>query len=149
MFDGESKPLLDSVRKALEAQNVTHLLVVARSRGEAAFPVEQGHIGIGSVEGLGYYIDKVTQIKNTDVGMSDRGYLAPFTYYRLMLFEFARAAVVGEERVAASMLHPIAGSGETDPWELVSSQQKFDDIDVLLKKHMGAALARLRARARP
>jgi hypothetical protein len=71
--------------------------------------------------------------------------LAPFAYYRLMLFDVARGAVVGEGRVAASRMYLVAGSGETDPWDLVSAKQKVDDLEQLLNQNTGDALKRLTA----
>jgi hypothetical protein len=141
----EGKPLLDGLLKVVEAQKVTHVLVITRARGEATFKVRDGHIGNGTVEGLGFYIDRSTRLQNLDNLSSDRGYLAPFAYYRLMLFDVARGAVVADERVVASHMYLVAGSGESDPWDVVSAQQKVDDLERLLNENTGAALKRLAA----
>src|SRR5882672_62863 len=148
LFAGDGKPLLDGLLKAVEAQKITHVLLLARARGEASFQVREGHIGIGTVEGLGFYVDRSTRVERVAERDADRGYIAPFAYYRLVLFDVARNAVVAEERVAASTTHPLAGSGEADPWDAVSAQQKVDDLEGLLNENTGPALNRLKARAR-
>jgi hypothetical protein len=145
LLEGEGKPLLDGLLKALETQQVTHVLLLVRSRGEAWFSVRDGHIGTGMVEGLGFYVDRSTRIQREDTGETDRGYLAPFAYYRLILFDVARRATVGEARVAASRMYLVAGSRESDPWDVVSAKQKVDDIERLLNQHTGDALNRLTA----
>lgn len=145
LLAAESKPLLDGLLKAVEAQKVTHVLLITRARGEATFKVRDGHIGNGTVEGLGFYVDRSTRLQNEGTLASDRGYLAPFAYYRLILFDVARGAVVADERVAASRMYLVAGSGESDPWDVVSAQQKVDDLERLLNENTGAALKRLAA----
>lgn len=145
LFASDGKPLLDGLLKALEAQKITHVLLLTRMRGEATFKVSDGHIGIGNVEGLGFYIDRGTMVQSGETGKVDRGYLAPFAYYKLMLFEVTSSAVVAEARVAASTTYPVASSGETDPWVVVSPQQKVDDLEKLLNQNMGGALERLAA----
>jgi hypothetical protein len=148
LFASDGKPLLDGLLKAVEAQKITHVLLIARARGEASFRVREGHIGIGNVEGLGFYVDRATRIERVAERDADRGYIAPFAYYRLVLFDVARNAVVAEERVAASNTHPLAGSGEADPWDALSAQQKVDDLEGLLNANTGPALNRLKSRAR-
>lgn len=143
LLASEGKPLLDGLLKAVEGQNVTHILLVARARSEAMFRVREGHIGTGTVEGLGFYVDRATTLQREETGERDRGYIAPFAHYRLLLFDIARAVVVAEARVAASRMYLVAGSGESDPWDVVSAQQKVDDLEQLLNQHTGDALKRL------
>jgi hypothetical protein len=143
LLASEGKPLLDGLLKAVEAQRITHILLVTRARNEAMFRVRDGHIGTGTVEGLGFYVDRAMRLQNEQTGETDRGYLAPFAHYRLLLFDVARAAVVAEARVAVSRTYLVAGSGESDPWDVVSPQQKVDDLEQLLNEHTGDALKRL------
>jgi hypothetical protein len=143
--DGALQPLLDAVLKTAAGVQATHLLLIAKSRGEASFAVREGHIGIGRVEGLGFYVDRSSSLQNTATGETDRGYLAPFAYYRLVLFDIARGAVVADARVTASTMYPVAGSGQGNPWDVVSAERKVDDLEKLLNKHTGDALRRLMA----
>jgi hypothetical protein len=143
LFTSEGKPLLDGLLKVVEAQKITHVLLIARGRGEAQFSIRDGKIGMGTIEGLGFYVDRDTRLQRTETGETDRGFIAPFAYYRLVLFDVARSAVVAESNVTASKTHLLAGSGESDPWEVRTAQQKVDDLEQLLNENMRGALQRL------
>jgi len=142
-FLAGDSPLREAVLKAVSAARVTHLLLMVRTRGEASFRSRDGHIGVGQVEGLGFYVDRLTRVQDAATGTSDVGYLAPFAYYRLVLFDIARGEVVGDESITASTTYPVAGSQTGDPWELVSAEKKTDDIARLLSSNSAAALRRL------
>jgi hypothetical protein len=149
LFESDGQALLDALRKAVAGVQVTHILLLAKARGEASFPIRDGHIGIGTVEGLGFYVDRSTRVERAETGTADLGYIAPFAYYRLVLFDLARNRIVAEENVRASTTYPVASSGETDPWNVISAEQKVEDLERLLNQHTGAALSRLvAARAR-
>lgn len=146
--DATTKPLLDGVLGAVASAQVTHLLLIAKVRGEASFRVRDGHIGVGRVEGLGFYVDRLTRLQRSDSAESDIGFLAPFAYYQLQLYDIGKGKVVAEERVAASTVYPVAGSREGDPWKLVSPERKVEDLEGLLDRHTGAALLKLQAARR-
>jgi hypothetical protein len=146
--DARTQPLLESLLQAVAPARVTHLLVVAKLREEASFRVREGHIGIGRVEGLGFYVDRLTRIQRTDTLETDTGFLAPFAYYRLLLFDIGKGKVVAEERVTASTMYVVAGSREGDPWRLVSAEKKVEDLERLLNQHTRAALYKLQAARR-
>lgn len=149
LFAAEGQALLDSLRKPLAGSKVTHLLLIAKARGNARFSVGTAHIGIGSVEGLGFYVDRSTKVERTETGMVDVGYIAPFAYYRLMLFDLGANKIVAEENVRASTMYPVASTGESDPWNVITAEQKIDDLEKLMNQNTGAALTRLlAARAR-
>ncbi len=137
------RELLDGLLKAVEPTASTHLLLIAKQRGEANFRTYDGHIGIGQVEGLGFYVDRETRLRLTDRIGNETGYLAPFTYLRLVLFDIGKRSIVATEYVRASSLFPVAGSPGRDPWELADSAQKAREIDRLLKQEIGAGFERL------
>lgn len=146
LFAPEGQASLASLRKALEPSAVTHVLLLAKMRADARFPIGDGYIGIGSVEGLGFYVDRSTSVRRTETGVSDNGYLAPFAYYRLVLFDLAAGRIVAEETVRASSAHALASTGEVDPWNVLSAEQKVDELERLMQNGMGAALGRLVAK---
>lgn len=146
LFAAEGKPMLDGLRKALEPSGATHVLLLAKQRAEARFPIQDGYIGIGSVEGLGFYVDRSTALRSGETGVSDTGYLAPFAYYRLVLFDLAANKIVAEETVRASATHALASTGEQDPWQVLSAEQKVDELERLMKEGTGPALGKLVAR---
>lgn len=146
LFAPEGQASLAGLRKALEPSGVTHVLLLAKMRADARFPVVDGYIGIGSVEGLGFYVDRSTAVRRAETGVSDNGYLAPFAYYRLVLFDLAAGRIVAEETVRASSAHALASTGELDPWNVLSAEQKVDELERLMQDGMGAALGRLVAK---
>ncbi len=148
LFAAEGQPMLDGLRKALSNSGVTHVLLLAKMRADARFPVGDGYIGIGSVEGLGFYVDRSTAVRRNETGVSDTGFLAPFAYYRLVLFDLGAGKVVAEEMVRTSAAHALASTGQVDPWQVLSAEQKVDELERLLKEGTGPALAKIVATRR-
>ena len=82
-------------------------------------------------------------MRRVDTGVDDNGYLAPFAYYRLVLFDLARGKVVAQEDVRTSSAYPLASSGESDVWNVLTPEQKIDEMERLLNKSIGPALGNL------
>lgn len=146
LFADAGKPLLDSLRKALAAANVTHIVLLTRLRGDAAFPLKEGPTGQGTVEGLGFYLDRHTKLKVEKSGDRDEGFLGSFAYYRLVLFDLTGGKVVGTEDARAAETFLLAGTDKTHPWDVLTAEQKIDELDRLLKRSAGQAVAALVAK---
>ena len=56
------REVVERVRPLLLSQGFTHLLLLTRHRGEGRIRTADGTIGIGRLEGLGFYVDRETRM---------------------------------------------------------------------------------------
>jgi len=65
------------VANAINADKLTHVLLITSGRGQASFPVAEGFtLGTGNLEGVGLYIDCTNQIINRSTGVLSNGFSA-------------------------------------------------------------------------
>jgi len=125
---------LDSILKQVSA---THLLVLTAYRAPANVRGWRDGIGSGSLEGMGFYLDRELRMKNTDTGQQQVGYIAPFTYYKVWLVGLSDGAILASTPVAhAEILSSADLSGAGDPWDTFSTKQKMELLDQMLRKDL-------------
>jgi hypothetical protein len=128
----------DALRSMLVGTKATHLVLVTRYRFEAMLPTDTGHVGSGALEGLGFYIDRSKPLIAGSSGEAGYGFLAPFAYFQVSLYDIASRQVVRTERVVASKTLSAARSPEGDPWTTLTSEQKVallrDMITIEIKR---------------
>ncbi|MEO8188372.1 MAG: hypothetical protein ABI580_13520 [Burkholderiaceae bacterium] len=118
---------------ALPAGGADRLLMVLKHRSEARIPVYNGTLGLGRLEGVGFYVDAVTPLKSADTGYIGTGFLAPFAYVRLVLAD-ADGRVIAERRIEAAESFSMGDSRDAlQPWEVLDAQAKVNILDRLLK----------------
>lgn len=143
--DGTAR-LPDTLVRALQAQKATHLLLITKHRAEARMNAGAQRYGSGRVEGLGFYIDRVTEIRDTQTGQISVGYLAPHAYLRVSLIDLADARVIGSRTVtASSVIRATDKDRGGDPWDLLDNAGKMKAIDEMITREAGAALRELLA----
>jgi hypothetical protein len=110
------------------------LLMVLKHRAEARIPVAEGSIGLGRLEGVGFYVDRVTLLRSGRTGYTMPGFLAPFAYVRLVLAD-AKGRVIAEREVEAA---ETFGMGDTPdalrPWDMMDSAAKVSALDRVLHR---------------
>ena len=130
----QTPPQLDPILKQLGA---THLLVLTPYRAPAKVQGWRDGIGSGSLEGMGFYLDRELRMRNTDTGQQQVGYIAPFTYYKVWLVGLSDGAILGSAPVAhAEILSSADLSGAGDPWDTFSTKQKMELLDQMLRKDL-------------
>lgn len=134
MLEGGSVALPPSLIATLQAQKATRLLLVTKHRAEARMKAADVELGSGRVEGLGFYVDRVTPLRREGTSEIGIGYIAPHVYVRLSLVDVADGRVLGTRLVTASRVH-IASSADrgADPWELLDSQAKLKALNELIE----------------
>ncbi|KPF48785.1 hypothetical protein IP87_09555 [beta proteobacterium AAP121] len=134
-IDGEQAQVPAFLLQTLRAQKATHLLLVTKHRGEARMRSFDADLGTGRVEGLGFYLDRVTPLRRLDTGERAVGYLAPHAFLRLSLIELASGRVLSAKTVTASRVVSAAGSAAgASPWDVMSSADKFKMLDELITR---------------
>jgi hypothetical protein len=79
--------------QAIQQKKLSHVLLVTRTRGPVDVRTGDGvSIGRGTAQGIGFYIDTLYTIKNTDNGVLSTGLLAPYVQLRLTLMDTDTAA---------------------------------------------------------
>lgn len=123
------------------------LLLVIKHRGEAGIPIVGGRIGFGTLEGAGFYVDRVTVLRSPDTGFIGTGFLAPFAYVRLVLAD-ASGRVLAERIIeAAESFHMADARTGLQPWDMMTPGEKVAALDRLLQRQIESELPRLFAAA--
>jgi hypothetical protein len=115
---------LDTV---LKAQNATHLLLIVKSRHDAAFQLTSRPVGDGWLEGLGYYIDHDLSLINTETKNTSTGFLGSYAYFKVVMADLSSGKVLKEVVIKKTVIN-IAGdkANEIHPWNALSSREKVD-----------------------
>jgi hypothetical protein len=133
-----------SLLDPLRSQQATHLLLVTKHQAAARMNTGTVQVGSGRVEGLGFYIDRVTPLRSLDSGETSVGYLAPHVFVRLSLIDLADSRVLRSRAVTASRVIFARNSDRgADPWELLDSAGKIKAIDELITSDCAPALREL------
>ena len=131
----------------LPAGGADRLLLVIKHRADARIPVTGGSIGLGRLEGAGFYVDRVTLLRSPDTGLFGTGFLAPFAYVRLVLAD-ASGRVLAERVIeAAESFHMSDARAGLQPWDMMTPDEKVAALDRLLQRQIESELPRLFATA--
>jgi hypothetical protein len=133
---------------ALPAGGADRLLLVLKHRSEARIPAGDGTIGLGRLEGMGFYVDRVTALRSQKSGLGTGGFLAPFAYVRLVIAD-AEGRVLAQQPLEAAQTFLMGDAPDAlQPWEIMDATAKVEALDQLLKREIEKALPRLLAQAR-
>jgi hypothetical protein len=119
--------LPDWMVRTIVDKKLTHALIITRNRGDADMRTSDGDgIGRGTVEGIGFYIDKLYRVKNVKTGAIADGMLAPYVQLRLTLLDTQTAQVVASYDVRdGRAVGPSEERAGNDPWAFLSAEEKI------------------------
>lgn len=127
---------------AIQSANLSHLLLITRHRGAASFPVPEGYtIGRGNVEGIGYYLDNSTELKNPDTGKGAVGFLGAFVMLRVQLMDAQSGQILGSQDVRAGEIH--AGRNDTEAanvWNALDPREKVEVLRRMVEQNVTRVL---------
>ena len=132
------RAILPTLSKVLGGAQATHLILFSKLRHDAIFDIDKGHVGSGKIEGLGFYIDRITTLRVLGDVNDDVGFLAPFAYFRISVVEIASGKVLADREVLASETHP--GHASAHPWDELTPQQKVNALRTMLGNEITATL---------
>lgn len=136
--------LVSGLRNTMTKQQATHLILVTRYRHEALLPVENGGIGGGILEGIGFYIDHTRPLKNAKSLERSVGFLAPYAYFKVSIVDLTTMQIIRAETAIASVVH--AGSqaqGVIHPWDTMEDRTKIQVLQSLLRNELQRVLPAL------
>jgi hypothetical protein len=147
-FDGRQVALPGRAVDALIAARASHLLLITKVRGDAKVPLYHSTAGVGSVSGIGFYVDPdlrlIMRSDGATAGHSADGVLAPFVYVRISLVDVQSGEVVNEELVREMRSYATASNPKVSaPWDVLSAEEKVDVLRKMIDEFIGAATARL------
>jgi hypothetical protein len=125
-----------SLLQTLKGQGATRLLVVTKWRGDARMQAADSTLGTGTVEGLGFYVDRVTTLRLTETSKTAVGYIAPHAYLHVALIDVATRKVLGARRLTASRVISASQTDAdgADPWGILDTAGKMAELKSLIDK---------------
>lgn len=141
--DGAARAELPAwVIEAINRNGLTHVLLVTRNRGDARFPVSDGYsVGRGTVEGIGYYLDNTTEMKNTATGLPSSGFLGAFMMVRVQLLDVGSGDIVGSDTIRVGQI--FAGRKDVEAeniWNALDPQEKVEVLRRMVRSNMERVL---------
>lgn len=150
MFDAAhaNKDNRDYLISLLKDRGVTHLLLVTKEHDSARFKLTNGYAGKGSLEGLGFYIDDTSHLRNGDTQDSATGMLGLFAYVKVRLLDAGTLALVRESAAPQShiIIEPGATANAMDIWTRLASPKKIAYLEELLGDAMQEAIPKVLAK---
>lgn len=137
------RPMVEAIRGSLGDVAASHLVLVAKYRHEAAIELQDGRIGSGKLQGLGFYVDPDREIVNRETGATSRGFIAPFAYFRVLLVDLATGRIEGDEPVIAAYAHTLGDADNPDPWKGLSAGDKVRILRELVRAETLRAVPRV------
>lgn len=127
---------------AIGQAKLSHVLIVTRTRGDAAFPTNTGDkIGRGTVDGVGFYIDKTTELKNLDTGGGALGFLGAFVMLRIQLVDAASGDIVGSQDVRVGQMFAGRRDAEADNvWNALDPAEKVEVLRTMIEKNVARVM---------
>jgi hypothetical protein len=135
--------LLDAVRPVLRGVDATHLVLATKYRHEARLKIDDGYVGSGVLEGLGFFVDRTYEPRHVGTVAVAPGFLSAFAYFKLALLDLATGRVLREQAVFASETSMGIESTSGHPWDAMSAEQKVAAIDHLLRTETSIAMRKL------
>lgn len=144
LVSGGRAVLPSSLSQTLQTQQATHLVLVTKHRADARMKTGVETLGSGRVEGLGFYVDRVTPRRSVGSGDRTVGYIAPHAYLRVWLIDLSGGRVVGQRDVLESeVVTPREDQGGADPWKWMDNEAKMKALDALIGTGVSRAVREL------
>lgn len=146
---GEPEALLDGKRfvmpavlaPVLQQLQASHLLLITPHRGEANIKTVRDGIGMGRLEGLGFFIDRDAVMRFEESSELSKGYLAPFTYFKISVIDLAGNQLVAQKLVMrAEALLSRRKEAIADPWAALSDAEKVEALRRQIREEVAGSL---------
>lgn len=139
--------IIDAVAAHAVAAHADRIILVAPYRAPPHLEIRQGHIGGGSVSGLGLYVDRITRLCIHDTKQCADGFLGLFANFRIVVADARTRAVLAEDVGAAGTTVAAAEADNGNPLEALSSARKIAVLQSLLRAEIARILPALLAKS--
>jgi hypothetical protein len=140
---GSTISLPDAIMAALRKENATHLILITKFRDDARLQLKNRSTGTGKLEGLGFYVDRITRTVPEEGGMSGVGFLAPFVYIKIALVDARTLKVINGKVVKTSSAISAGRAQDGHPWEVLTTEQKLRSIDRMVRNEIAREVPEL------
>ena len=141
---GNLETLAQQLKDLVASANATHLLLISKYRADARLRLVDGSIGGGRLTGLGFYVDQETRIVDRETGRAGTGFISPYAYLSVTLFDMTQMRLLRREAATESdVVSPGDSASAVVPWDALTSQQKVDAIKRVTQRAIDAAVPRV------
>ncbi|MBI5717390.1 MAG: hypothetical protein HZC37_06850 [Burkholderiales bacterium] len=142
-IDGDQATLPTDLAEALRGAGMTHLILVQKLRADARMNTGRGSLGSGRLEGVGFYVDRITRLRLEGTSELTVGYLAPYLYARVLLVDLAGMRVLAKREVTRGevVIASQTGARGGDPWDWLDAKGKLQAIASMIERDLGDAVA--------
>jgi hypothetical protein len=139
----ESHDMRVALHDLLAKAGATDLILVTKQRGEPSFQLVDGMMGgVGWVSGIGFYIDNVSRMSNTEHKMTGEGFLAPYAHVMVSLLDLASMRVVkSKPGLETTMALPQDKKPANHSWDAMSPKEKVDALEYVIKKAVATGMS--------
>lgn len=134
------------LQAAFKQINASHFILVTPVRGLTLIKGYKEGFGNGTLEGLGFFVDRNSAIRRAESEQRRVGYIAPYSYFKLSLFDLQRGGeLIASKTINQAVMYADYDKGLSDPWEMLDMQGKLNLLIDQLKGEIGAAVPALLA----
>jgi len=145
-IDGGRAVLPGELLEPLRQSAITHLVLVTRHRAEARMDSGVLTLGSGTVEGVGFYLDREYQLRQQERSEVTTGYLAPFVYLKASLIDLKTLRVVNTQVSTYGRVWTASGKDVgADPWTILGDAEKIRVLREMIQKQVTSAVTKLLA----
>lgn len=115
----------------LRERKVSHLVLVTRVRDNTPLKLARGEtVANGVLEGVGFYIDDTTQLRDSKTAEAYFGMVVPFAYLKLRVVDAATLNVLSERTATYSypVVRPSTQPSGMETWASMSKDDKLASI---------------------
>lgn len=141
---GDRAKLPGEILEPLRQSGVTHLVLVTRHRAEARMDSGVLTLGSGTVEGVGFYLDREYRLRQLERSEVTTGYVAPFVYLKASLIDLKTLRVVNTQISTYGRVFTASGKAVgADPWMILSDAQKIQILREMIQQQVTSAVTKL------
>jgi hypothetical protein len=143
-IDGGVSTIMPALEATLRGAKASHLVLVTKHKGEARIPLDDGMIGSGALEGLGFYLDHDRYVLNRANGESSQGILAPYGYVRFSLVDLADSRTLVEHK--ATLAYTVSSQKAESTWQNLTPEEKVGYLKEIIRREAQDTVPKLVAR---
>ncbi len=98
-------------------------------------------VGRGTVEGIGYYLDNTTDVRNAATGMVSTGFLGAYMMVRVQLMDVSTGDLLGSDTIRVGQM--FAGRKDTEAaniWNALDPQEKVEVLRQMVESNVERVL---------
>jgi len=144
LLDGERFVTPAALAPVLKQIQATHLLLITNYRTENKIRSKEENVGRGYLEGQGFFIDRDRVGSAESDNERYKGFLAPYTYFKISLVDVASGQVLGNKLVTRGEAW-ISKRKEAvaNPWEVFTTEQKVEALRTQIREEVTDAVPAL------